>query len=708
MIQYKRDTNNIVTITFDMEDRNVNVINHEIGAAFLPVLEHLKIEKAKGLLKGIILTSAKPTFLASGDLDYLYQLKDPQVIFRMAESMKWFLRELEKPGIPVAAALNGNALGIGFEVALACHYRIVLDRPDIRLGLPDIHFGLIPSSGGIIRLMWLLGIEQAFEILVNGEAYLPKSAKSVGLVDELVQTEKELVNRAKQWLLLNGNAAHPWDREGSKIPGGGTDQTSTAIALKRLAARIVKEKLNNYPAPQAILDVLFAGSKVDFDSACRIESRMYTKLLKSTECKNMIKAFWTDHKAIEKGVDRPKGFGKFRPKKVGIIGAGQMGIRIALACILAGKEVIIKDVSKLIAEQGRTYIEGKLELMERNNRIVADQIAGFLGQLTITDQSSDFKDCDIVIEAVFENQMLKQKVTREAERHLDEYSVIGTNTLTIPITKLAKQTRYPENYVGIHFFHPADEIPLVEIVRGKQTSSETIARAFDFVRAINKIPIVVKDGWGFFANRVRNTYILEGLTMLEEGLPAAMIENLGKKAGMPDGALKMADDIGLPIIQRYESQAAERYGMKYIQHPAVSVLDKMIKDLDRPGKFKQRGFYNYQGQQPLKFWTELNLHFPSHSEKNQDKNEIIERFLFAQVIEAFWCIQEKVIASYEAANIGSIYGSGFPGFKGGVIQYVYDYGIRSFIGKCKQFEAKYGRRFQVPRSLLSLIEVKSV
>ena len=708
MISYKKDTNNIVTISFDMDGNEANIINHEIGIAFLPVLDQLKIEKAKGLLNGVILTSSKSTFLASGELEYLYKLEDAEEIFNISEAMKKFLRELERPGIPVVAALNGDALGIGFEVALACHYRITINRPEIKLGLPDIRHGLIPSGGGIIRLMWLLGLEKAYEILINGEAFTPKAALENGLIDELASSERELIQKAKQWLLNHKNSCHPWDKQGYQIPGGSAYKPATALALKRLSATLAKQTLNNNPTQQAILDILFAGSKVDFDTACRIESRYFTQLVRSRACKNMIKAFWLDKLAIEKGTDRPKGYGKFRPKKVGIIGAGQMGIRIALACILAGQEVVIKDVSKLVAERGREYVQQKLNDLKSQNKLESSQVKKLIQKLGITDQSKDFQECDIIIEAVFENLMLKQKVTKEAEQNLDEYGIIGTNTLTIPISKLAQNTNHPENYVGLHFFHPADEVPLVEIVKGEKTSDETIARAFDFVRAIGKTPIVVKDEWGFFASRVKNTYILEGITLLQEGYPAAFIENLGKKAGMPVGALTLADDLGLKIVIQYERLAAERYGDKYIQHPAVQVLEKMINELDRKGKDHQGGFFDYPDRQDKQLWSELPLHFPPIHEKTQDKTEIIERFLFAQVIEAFWCLQEKVINSKAAANLGSILGCGFPAFKGGVIQYVEDYGPEEFIKKCNTFQKKYGRRFQVPRALLKEAAKKTV
>ena len=696
MIKYQKDTNNIVTLILDMSGRSSNLINHEIGQAFIPVLEHLKGEKAKGTLKGVILTSAKKTFLASGDLDYLYRARDAEMIFQFSEKMKSFLRDLERPGVPVVAAINGDALSIGFEVALACHYRIALNSPGIKLGLPEIKMGLMPGNGGIIRLMWLLGIERAYEVITRGSSYNPAEAHQAGIIDDLAQDEDEMLGKAKSWLLKAREGRRPWDKKHCSIPGGTANDEVNAQLIKSISARVLARTYNNYPAYRAVLNTLTDGSKVDFKTACRIESRYFTALLRSQTCKNMIRAFWFDRNSIQQGSVRPKGFGKFRPKKVGIIGAGQMGSGIALACLQNGMEVVLKDVSKLIAERGKEQIQKKLTETDPGSAHLAQRIQ-------TTDQARDFTACDIVIEAVFENQSVKQKVTREAEGYLDEYSILGSNTISIPISDLAQATSRPENYAGLHFFHPADEVPLVEIVRGKYTSSETIARAFDFVRSLNKTPIVVKDDWGFYVARVQNTYILEGITMLLEGLGPALIENLGRCSGMPKGALELADEIGLSIVLKYENQAAAHYGKKYIQHPAVEVLDSMIEKLARRGKAHNGGFYDYQEGEKQQLWEGLTGHFPPAT-THPDHDELLERFLFAQVIEACWCLYEKVIETVAGANLGSIYGWGFPAFKGGAIQYINDYGRANFISKAAEFTQKYGPRFKITPGLKRLID----
>ncbi len=696
MIRYKKDTDNIVTLILDMADRDINIINHEVGQAFIPVTQHLKEEKAKGKLKGIIITSAKKTFLAGGDLDYLHKCYDAEEIFEYAEKLKKFFRDLESPGVPVVAAINGTALGSGFELALACHYRIAINDPKTRLGHPEVTLGLMPGNGGVIRMLWLLGVEKAFAVLTEGKRFTPKEAFEAGIINALAADKKEMMNKAKKWILANPEARSPWDYQEGKIPGERVEQV-----VRRLSAGLVKKNQGNFSAPKAILNVLTEGSKVDFETASKIESRHFAKLVQSKETKNMTKAFWYDLKAILKGTNRPKGFGKFRPRKVGIIGSGVMGSGIATACVVRGLEVVLKDISKSVAERGKAYAGDRLEDLMRSGKITKEECSSLLDKIQTTETSADFETCDLVIEAVFENQNVKTKVMKEAETHLDEFSIFASNTSSIPISKLAEGSSRPDNFVGLHFFSPVVEVPIVEIIRGKKTSEETIARAFDFVKKIRKTPIVVKDSWGFFASRVQNTYILEGIHMLTEGYPAALIENLGQQVGMPKGALALADDLGLEMVLRFETQAAVLYGPKYIQHPAVPTLKKMLEELDRKGAKKKAGFYEYPAAGDRQLWEALKEHF-SISQEFWTVGALEERLLFVQVLEAVWCLQEQVIGSLEEANLASIYGWGFPSFKGGVIQYINDYGIEKFVLQCTAYEKQYGPRFQVPRLLTEM------
>ena len=704
MIKYIKDHQDIVTLTLDMEGRAKNLINHEIVHAFFPILEKLKEEKAKGQLKGVILTSNKTTFLAGGDFDYLYDARDPAQIFAYTQQMKGLLRAFEQPGVPVVAAINGDALSIGFEVALAAHHRVVVNDSSIRLGLPELKIGLIPGNGGIIRLMWLLGLVKAYDVIAAAKIYSPKMALHLGLVDQLANSHEQALHLAKQWILHHPEGRRPWDQAGATIPGGNVQVSENNDEIYQLNASILSQYADDYPAYKALLEVLIKGSLVDFDTACRIESRYYTKLLSSQVCKNMIQAFWFNRKAIEKGINRPKGYGRFRPRTIGIIGAGQMGARIATACLHAGLEVILKDVSKLIAEKARDYAHSFFEAKVERNALAAHDLETVLSRLHTTGEAKDFESCDLVIEAVFENEPLKQKVTKEASAYLDEFAILGSNSISIPISDLAKATHRPENYVGLHFFHPADQVPMVEIVKGARTSEETVSRAFDFVRAIGKIPIVVKDGWGFYAARVQNTYILEGITMLQEGISPVYVENLGRQSGMPKGPLALADDLGLSTVLKYEQQAAKHYGTKYLQHPAVKVLDKMLWSLERPGHHRHGGFYEYSSStQQAQLWAELKTHF-STQDIPVDRQEIKDRFLFAQVVEALWCLQEGVIHSVPAANLGSIYGWGFPSFQGGVIQFIQAMGVGQFTIRCSELTAKFGPRFQLAKPLHKKLE----
>lgn len=695
MIRYQKDTDKIVTLILDMDDREGNVINHEIVAAFEPLLEHLIAEKEKGELNGVIITSGKKTFMESGDLEYLYQANDPQELYDASIKLKKFLRDLELPGVPVVAAINGDALGMGFEVALACHHRIILDDPKIRLGHPEIKIGLIPSGGAIIRLMWLLGIERTLPLLLEGRRYSPQEALKVGIIDDLADNRKALLEKAKAWLLANPYYCRPWDDESQGIPGGTAHDPELGHRIRLLTARLSADTHDRFPARRAIIEILAEGSKVDFETAYRLDSRYYAKLATSPVSKSMISTFWFDKQAVKRGLNRPKGFGRFRPKCIGVIGAGQMGSAIAFTALRNGLEVRLKDVSQPIAERGLAYITEKIDRYIERGTFQASERAELLGRVKATDQNAAFEECDLIIEAVYENKIVKQKVLREAEDHIDEYGIFATNTISIPVSQLSERSQRSAQYVGIHFFAPAEQNALVEIVRGKQTSDETVAKAFDFATTIRKTPIVVKDVWGFYAGRVQNTYILEGITMLQEGYPAALIENIGIQSGMPKGPLALADELGLDIVQRYELQAAEHYGNKYVPHPAAKALDKLIDELGRRGGKNQSGFYEVLKGGDQKLWKELHEHFPV-TKTDYDRRRMKERFLYTQVIEAGWCLQEGVVHTHAAANLGSVYGWGFPAHTGGVVRYVYTYGLEKFIERCAFFEKRYGPRFQMP------------
>ena len=717
MIRLTKDTDYVATLTLDMAGRLDNLLNHEIVDAFRPVLAHLQAEKARGALRGVIVRSAKRDFLSGGELEYLRRSEGPAEVFALTQRLKSLLRDLEHPGVPVVAALDGSALGIGFEFALACHYRVAVDSPKIHFGLPEINLGLMPGAGACIRLTWMLGVERAYPLLTSGHRYSPFEALSRGLVDEVVTDADTMLERARAYILSTPHGARAWDR-GEPIPGGTAHDPEVAGYVVQQAAALARDHKLRFPAYRAVLSTLAEGSKVDFDTALRIETRHYTRLLAEPSAHNMINAFWFERKELTRGANRPRGFGKFRVRTVGVIGAGQMGIGIAYACARAGIRVVVKDVSRAVALKGKQLAE-RLVAEERGAGVLQlHESTELLARISFTERADDFEACDLVIEAVFENENVKRKVIREAAERIDEYALLASNTLSIPIARLADSSLRPEQFVGLHFFPPANHVPLVEIVRGPKTTKETVARAYDFVRAIKKLPILVKDDWGFYVARVQNTYILEGVTMLQDGYPAALIENLGRQLGMPAGPLELADRLSLPIVLGYERQAAEHYGEKYEAHPAARVLDELIAQ-DRTGRYAKRGFYDYDGDAAApRLWGGLAEALGAGEASPPvsggvggdpfDRTLLERRLLFAQVIEAGWCLQEKVLTLVSEANLGSIHGWGFPAYTGGVIQYARQYRDGDFIDDAKALKAQFGPRFAVPKIMRRILNRRSI
>ena len=702
MIRLTKDTDHVATLTLDMAGHSDNLLNHAVVDAFQPVIAHLQREKARGSLRGVIVRSAKKTFLSGGELEYLRASEGPEEVFRLTERLKRLLRELEHPGVPVVAALNGSALGIGFEFALACHHRVAVDHPQAVFGLPEINLGLMPGAGACVRLLWLVGLELAYPLLTSGRDYGPAEALANGLVDELVADEAELLERARAFILSTEHGSRPWDR-GEAIPGGDAHNRDVRRYVVAQTAAIAREHRRHFPAYAAILSTLSEGSKVDFDTALRIETRKYTELLGGATARNMVNAFWFERHELTRGTNRPRGFGRFRPRTVGVIGAGQMGSGIGYACARAGLSVILKDVSRAIALKGRALAEHTAEAEVDAGTLAPEQAAALLERLAFTERAGDFEACDLVIEAVFENENVKRKVIREAGQHLDEYALLASNTLSIPITRLAERSYRPEQFVGIHFFPPADTVPLVEIVRGAKTSDETVARAYDFARAIRKVPIIVTDSWGFYVARVQNTYILEGVTLVLDGYAPALVDNLGRQLGFPLGPLALADKLGLALVLNYEHQAAEHYGDRYERNPAAEVLEALVA-AGRGGRAHGGGFYDVPAGPgaPAAVWPGLAERFPA-SRDGYARAHLEERLLFAQVLEAGWCLHEEVLTLVAEANLGSIYGWGFPANYGGVIQYARQYGGEAFLARADELRAAHGPRFTACRTLRRLV-----
>lgn len=694
MIKYLKNSQFIVTLTLDMTERHVNILNHESTKVFLPVLKTLQSEYQKKTLRGVIITSAKSTFLAGGDLDYLHNLSDKTTLFNYAERLKWFFRELETLGVPVVAAINGSALGSGFELTLACHHRLVVDSPKIALGHPEVGLGIMPGGGGVVRLTWAIGMESALEVLTSGKTYKPQQAIKLGLVHELVKDEKELIKRAESWILANPNVKQPWDKL-SRIPDG-SPYTNSKTGHKVAAANaLIQEKTKgNLPAVQYIMNTISEALCVDFDTAMRIESRYFASLVSSKEARNMTKALWYEVNEAKDGSARPKGFGRFKAKNIAIIGAGNMGAGIALACANQGINVLLKDVSMAVARQSKDGIGKLLQQSVGKNELNAHEMQAILKKITPTDNLTGFEECDLVIETVFESLAVKRKVAKELEQVIHREAFIASNTNSLAITDISSELKHAENLIGLHFFSPVHESKLVEVIASEKTSDETIARAFDFVVQLKKVPICVLDKPGYFTTRVFVSYLLEGIRMLEEGIPPAVIESTGYQAGMSGGPLSKADEFGLPLLNNIYNQLIEYQKSDFQSIAKLNTLLELINTKGRKGKAAQKGFYNYDQNKRTGLWEDLCSVYPSTCPYPSDK-ELETRLLFVQAIEALRCFEEGILTNKRDGNLGSILGWGFPAFHGGVFQFIVNYGYKEFLDTAKELERKYGKRFAI-------------
>jgi 3-hydroxyacyl-CoA dehydrogenase/enoyl-CoA hydratase/3-hydroxybutyryl-CoA epimerase len=695
--KYSKDENNIVTLTMDREGHSANVINMAFGESFREVLAKLQAEKD---LRGIILTSAKETFLAGADIDEMFAVNDAKLFFDRAQELKAGLRWIETQGKPVVAAINGTALGAGFELPLACHYRISIDKPKVEIGLPEVTLGLLPGGGGVTRMVRLLGLQPAFLYLTEGKKVSPKEALSDGLIHDLATDKEDLMKKAMEYIMANKSAKQPWDMDGYKIPGGSPLTPKVASMLPVAPAMLAKKTHNNYPAPLAIMAAAVEGAMVDFETATRIESRYFAHLATGKVSKNMINVFWKQLNALNAGKSRPDVKEKFSFKKVGVLGAGMMGSGIAYACAMSGIEVVLKDVSQEVADKGKAYSEGLLKKRVSKGKATKEKAEEVLGRIKATIDPKDLAGCDLIIEAVTENRKVKAIVTAEAEAQMDTAGVFASNTSTLPITGLAEKSSRPKQFIGLHFFSPADRMPLVEIIVGKETSQETLARAFDFVKQIKKTPIVVNDSRGFYTSRVFATYVLEGIAMLAEGNNPRAIESAGLKAGMPVGPLALTDEVSLGLMMHIRAQTLEDMkaeGKTIPDHPAYGVAEKMVNEYKRPGKAAGAGFYEYPKDGKKFLWPGLAEAFPHKID--MDQKTMIERMMFIQCIETVRCVQEGVLTSVPDGNIGSIFGWGFAPFKGGTLQYINDYGFKEFIARAKELTGAYGERFAVPALL---------
>ncbi|WP_324188610.1 3-hydroxyacyl-CoA dehydrogenase NAD-binding domain-containing protein [Nocardia flavorosea] len=709
MIGWEKDSDGIVVLTMDDPNQGANTMNDLYKKSMKATVDRLEAEKDD--IAGVVLTSAKKTFFAGGDLKNMMQVgpdNGPELMEELGE-IKSALRRLETLGKPVVAAINGAALGGGLEIALATHHRIAADIPGVVIGLPESTLGLLPAGGGIIRTVRMLGLQNALmQVLLQGQRNKPAKAKEIGLVDELVGSIDELVPAAKAWIKANPEGGvQPWDKKGFKIPGGTPASPAFAAQLPAFPANLRKQlKGANMPAPRAIMAAAVEGSQVGIDDASLIESRYFVHLLTGPVAKNMIQAFFFDLQTINNGGSRPKDVPKREIKKVGVLGAGMMGAGIAYVSAKAGYEVVLKDVTIEAAERGKGYSE-KIEAKALSRgKTTEEKSKALLDRIKPTADVADFDGVDFVIEAVFESTELKHKVFQEIEDIVTPDALLGSNTSTLPITGLAKGVKREQDFIGIHFFSPVDKMPLVEIIKGEKTSDEALARVFDYTLAIKKTPIVVNDSRGFFTSRVIGTFVNEAIAMLGEGIEPATIEQAGSQAGYPAPPLQLTDELNMKLMQKIarETEEAAKAGdaaMGKERHPAIDVVDYMVEQ-GRPGRLEKAGFYEYdENGKRLNIWPQLREHFKTTSGFGVPLQDLIDRMLFIEAIETQKCFDEGVLESTADANIGSIFGIGYPAWTGGVHQFIVGYpgGQEAFVARADELAKKYGKRFEVPASL---------
>jgi len=695
MINTTIDSNGIATLEWDYPGKTQNILNAGSMGAFAEAIQTALADPA---VKGVLIASAKKDFIAGGDLEMLQQVTDAAAFFDGVMGWHKLLRGMETAGKPVAGAINGSALGGGLELLLACHYRVAADSPLARFGFPEVTLGLLPGAGGTQRAPRLMGMQASMPLLLEGKRIKAQDAAKASLIHAIVPVGEERA-AARAWLadsIKTGiKPVQPWDSRGYKIPGGGV-MTPGGLQLFTGANAMLREKTyGNYPAPRHILSCIFEGLQTDIDTGLKIEARYFTRLVMSAEARNMIRSLFFGLNEASKLAGRPKDIPTQAYKKIGMLGAGMMGAGIAHATAMAGIKVVLVDATDEGADKGRAYAQMLLSRQVVKGRMTQVAADAVLGRILPTADYAQLKDCELVIEAVFEDRALKAEVTRKTEAVVAADVIFASNTSTLPITGLAEASSRPANFIGLHFFSPAERMPLVEIIVGGQTSPETLARSMDFVRVIGKTPIVVNDSRGFYTSRVFGTYISEGMALLAEGVTPALIDKAGLIAGMPVGPLALTDEVSLELVYKVARQTRADIGTAYVETPSAPVVRLMVERLGRPGRKAGKGFYDYPADGAKRLWPGLAEHFPPRAEQ-PGVDEIVERLILIQSVETARCLAEKVLNRPIDADVGAILGWGYPPFRGGPIGWIHTLGIQRFLAACERLAAQCGPRFAPP------------
>ena len=702
------DADGIATLTWDMPDRSMNVFTAEVILELDKAIDDLTANEA---VKGVVVTSGKDQFSGGADLTMLQGLlgqyqkaiaeKGETVaateLFEESRRLSLTFRKLETSGKPWVAALNGTAAGGACELALSCHGRVMTDDDNAKLGLPEVKVGLFPGAGGTTRILRMMDTQAGLQFLMKGSMLTPKKALASKIVDKIAPAG-ELVEIAKQMIRDGLSAVKPWDQKGFKLPSGRVYSPAGFNVWPAVGAIYRRETHDNYPAIRYMVRAAYEGLLMDMDTALKIESRYFAKVVATPEAANMIRSLFLNMQELGKGARRPAGVDKTNLKKIAVVGAGFMGAGIAHVSASAGLEVVLVDRDQESAERGKGHITDSLTTALKKGRTTQEKMNAILARVTPSADYAALAGCDLVIEAVFEDPDLKASIFKQIEAVVGPDCIIASNTSTLPISGLAKAVSEPGKFIGIHFFSPVDKMMLVEVIKGKQSGDLAIATALDFVAKIKKTPILVNDGRGFYANRSVLAYIREGHLMLTEGVPAAMIENLAKQAGMPVGPLSLNDEVALELAWNILQATKKQLGEGSVDPKQEALLKTLVVDEGRLGRKNGKGFYDYEGRNK-KLWPGLKSLAPQQDADGIDHDEIKDRFLVAQALEAVRVFEEGVLEDVREADVGSILGFGFAPFTGGVLSYIDMMGSPAFLAKCRGLEAKFGERFK-PAKLL--------
>ncbi len=702
MLNYSVDAEGIATVELDYPGKSQNILNAGSMGAYAEAMQKALADPA---VKGIVVASAKRDFIAGGDLGEMAGSTDAAAFHAAINGWHKLLRGIELGGKPVAAALNGTTLGGGMEVALACHYRVAADNPKARFGFPEVTLGLLPGAGGTQRVPRLVGMQAAAPLLMEGKRIKVAEALKIGLIHAVVEVGAERT-AARQWVLAavasGTKPLQPWDARGFKIPGGGPNTPGGMQMLMAANAMLREKTYDNYPAPKHILSCVYEGLSTNIDTGLAIESRYFTNLVMSPVSKNMIRSLFFGMQEANKLASRPTGVPVQKYTKVGMLGAGMMGAGIAMCTAQAGIEVVLLDTTREAAEKGKAYAAKQWGKQVAKGRMTQDAADALLARIKPTADYADLTGCELVIEAVFEKREIKAEVTKKTEAVIHANpapdAIFASNTSTLPITGLAEASARPANFIGLHFFSPAEKMPLVEIIVGKATSDETLARSMDYVRAIGKTPIVVNDSRGFYTSRVFGTYVSEGMALLEEGVPPALIDKAGLMAGMPVGPLALADEVSIELVHKIAQQTRADLGAAYVERAADHVAAKMVADLGRLGRKSGAGFYDYPADAPKRLWPGLAEHF-SLAASVPSVEQIIERLILIQSVETARCLEEKVLRAAIDADVGAILGWGYPPFRGGPIGWLHTLDMPAAVAALDRLAERHGARFTAPKIL---------